>query len=102
MPFVYCRGRLGTELFIGTSEQYVHEQYGQHPQITHVISSDIIADQDAAHPFELTGAEQEIRDHSSSCFVLGRSGTGCEQLPVSLFLPVKLHSCVNFKGKRRP
>ncbi|KAF8491287.1 hypothetical protein JB92DRAFT_2753228 [Gautieria morchelliformis] len=37
---------------------------------------DIIADQDAAYPFELTGAEQEIRDHQSSCFVLGRSGTG--------------------------
>ncbi|KAF8588487.1 hypothetical protein K439DRAFT_1335105 [Ramaria rubella] len=37
---------------------------------------DIIAEQDAAHPFELTGSEQKIRDHNSSCFVLGRSGTG--------------------------
>ncbi|KIJ45080.1 hypothetical protein M422DRAFT_207261 [Sphaerobolus stellatus SS14] len=40
------------------------------------VLNTIVADQDATFPFELTKAEQDIRDHGSSCFVLGRSGTG--------------------------
>ncbi|KAI0757657.1 hypothetical protein C8Q80DRAFT_1092486 [Daedaleopsis nitida] len=38
--------------------------------------NNIIADQDVAHVFDLSPHEQEIMAHPSSCFVLGRSGTG--------------------------
>ncbi|KIY43108.1 hypothetical protein FISHEDRAFT_54171, partial [Fistulina hepatica ATCC 64428] len=36
----------------------------------------ILADLDVAHVFNLSSREQEIVDHTSSCYVLGRSGTG--------------------------
>ncbi|THG96062.1 hypothetical protein EW026_g5704 [Hermanssonia centrifuga] len=40
------------------------------------LLNSILADQDVAHVFHLSPAEQEIVKHSGSCYVLGRSGTG--------------------------
>jgi hypothetical protein len=77
---VYLESSQITEPMVDTFKQCVYGSgtpCGDSNKIINVILSDIIADQDAAHPFELTSAEQEIRDHNSSCFVLGRSGTGC-------------------------
>ncbi|EJF58550.1 P-loop containing nucleoside triphosphate hydrolase protein, partial [Dichomitus squalens LYAD-421 SS1] len=36
----------------------------------------ILADQDVAHVFGVSHREKEIIEHDSSCFVIGRSGTG--------------------------
>ncbi|KAI0693657.1 hypothetical protein BC835DRAFT_1352925 [Cytidiella melzeri] len=36
----------------------------------------ILADQDVAHVFHMSPAEQEIVQHAGSCYVIGRSGTG--------------------------
>jgi len=62
-----------------------------------MFPSDILADEDATHPFSVSwviisnpvshilivnssNREQEIILHPSSCFVLGRSGTGYVRL----------------------
>ncbi|THG93688.1 hypothetical protein EW026_g7617 [Hermanssonia centrifuga] len=60
-------------------------------EIHHVLSAPsnkpvpgILADQDVAHVFHLSPAEQEIVKHSGSCYVLGRSGTGWDLMNDSL------------------
>ncbi|KAH8101589.1 hypothetical protein BXZ70DRAFT_104267, partial [Cristinia sonorae] len=40
------------------------------------LLNSILADQDVAHVFQMSPQEQEIVQHGSSCYVLGRSGTG--------------------------
>ncbi|TDL28963.1 hypothetical protein BD410DRAFT_818373 [Rickenella mellea] len=40
------------------------------------LLNSIIADQDASHVFAASPNEREIIEHTSSCYVLGRSGTG--------------------------
>ncbi|KAI1785582.1 hypothetical protein LXA43DRAFT_1185708 [Ganoderma leucocontextum] len=40
------------------------------------LLNSIIADKDVAHVFEITPQEKKIIEHPSSCYVLGRSGTG--------------------------
>ncbi|KAI0321916.1 hypothetical protein OF83DRAFT_135754 [Amylostereum chailletii] len=40
------------------------------------LLTNILADQDGAHVFQVSLYEQEIIEHDHSCYVLGRSGTG--------------------------
>ncbi|KAI0757677.1 hypothetical protein C8Q80DRAFT_1265551 [Daedaleopsis nitida] len=40
------------------------------------LLNSIIADQEVAHVFDVSAQEKQIIEHPSSCFVLGRSGTG--------------------------
>ncbi|TCD62368.1 hypothetical protein EIP91_006977 [Steccherinum ochraceum] len=40
------------------------------------LLNSILADQDVAHVFQMSPQEQQIVQHGSSCYVLGRSGTG--------------------------
>ncbi|EJF58549.1 hypothetical protein DICSQDRAFT_172899 [Dichomitus squalens LYAD-421 SS1] len=40
------------------------------------LLNSIIADKEVAHVFEITPQEKKIIEHPSSCYVLGRSGTG--------------------------
>ncbi|CDO74781.1 hypothetical protein BN946_scf185001.g29 [Trametes cinnabarina] len=40
------------------------------------LLNSILADQDVAHVFDVSPHEKKIIEHPSSCFVLGRSGTG--------------------------
>ncbi|KAH9919767.1 uncharacterized protein BXZ73DRAFT_104875 [Epithele typhae] len=40
------------------------------------LLNSILADQEVAHVFNVTPQEQKIIEHPSSCYVLGRSGTG--------------------------
>ncbi|KAH8101588.1 hypothetical protein BXZ70DRAFT_933981 [Cristinia sonorae] len=40
------------------------------------LLNSILADQDVAHVFQMSPREQEIVQNASSCYVLGRSGTG--------------------------
>ncbi|KZP15184.1 P-loop containing nucleoside triphosphate hydrolase protein [Athelia psychrophila] len=40
------------------------------------IVAGIIADRDVSHVFLVTPQEQRVVDHTSSCYVIGRSGTG--------------------------
>ncbi|KAI1785420.1 hypothetical protein LXA43DRAFT_132940 [Ganoderma leucocontextum] len=40
------------------------------------LLNSIIADKDVAHVFQITPQEKKIIEHVSSCYVLGRSGTG--------------------------
>ncbi|KAH7911824.1 hypothetical protein BJ138DRAFT_1005801 [Hygrophoropsis aurantiaca] len=43
---------------------------------THLIIVGIVADRDVTHVFHLTPPERQIVECTSSCYVLGRSGTG--------------------------
>ncbi|OBZ79119.1 hypothetical protein A0H81_00134 [Grifola frondosa] len=40
------------------------------------LLNSILADQDVAHVFDVSPQEKKIIEHTSSCYVLGRSGTG--------------------------
>ncbi|OCH88979.1 hypothetical protein OBBRIDRAFT_757238 [Obba rivulosa] len=40
------------------------------------LLSSILADQDVAHVFDVSPQEKQIIEHTSSCYVIGRSGTG--------------------------
>ncbi|KAI0735956.1 P-loop containing nucleoside triphosphate hydrolase protein [Earliella scabrosa] len=40
------------------------------------LLNSIMADQDVTHPFDVSPQEKRIIEHPSSCYVLGRSGTG--------------------------
>ncbi|KAI0762352.1 hypothetical protein C8Q74DRAFT_1336826 [Fomes fomentarius] len=40
------------------------------------LLNSILADQDVTHPFDVSPQEKKIIEHPSSCYVLGRSGTG--------------------------
>ncbi|KAI0757678.1 hypothetical protein C8Q80DRAFT_1134850 [Daedaleopsis nitida] len=40
------------------------------------LLNSILADREVAHVFDVTAQEKQIIEHPSSCFVLGRSGTG--------------------------
>ncbi|KAH9855762.1 hypothetical protein C2E23DRAFT_548924 [Lenzites betulinus] len=40
------------------------------------LLNSILADQDVAHVFDVSPHEKKIIEHTSSCYVLGRSGTG--------------------------
>lgn len=43
---------------------------------TQTVLESILADDESTHPFAVSHREQEIIYHPSSCFVIGRSGTG--------------------------
>ncbi|KAG8821829.1 hypothetical protein FRC18_011189, partial [Serendipita sp. 400] len=52
---------------------FSHEKF---VTLTQTVLQGILADEEAAHPFSVSHHEHEIIYHPSSCFVIGRSGTG--------------------------
>ncbi|TFK22056.1 hypothetical protein FA15DRAFT_706710 [Coprinopsis marcescibilis] len=49
---------------------------GKYVTFTQELRNSILADLDVAHVFNLSPNEMEIIEHTFSCFVIGRSGTG--------------------------
>ncbi|PIL29959.1 hypothetical protein GSI_07870 [Ganoderma sinense ZZ0214-1] len=49
---------------------------GKFVTFSQALLNSILADKDVAHVFEISPYEKKIIEHPSSCYVLGRSGTG--------------------------
>ncbi|KAH9931245.1 uncharacterized protein B0H18DRAFT_929725 [Fomitopsis serialis] len=56
----------------------VHEMLvlQKYVSFSQALLNSILADQDATHVFQVSSQEMEIIEHTRSCYVLGRSGTG--------------------------
>ncbi|KAG8794853.1 hypothetical protein FRC16_010327 [Serendipita sp. 398] len=76
LPDVYAdeiQPDIDRDLMLELHSLLTHEKF---VTLTQTVLQGILADEEATHPFSVSHHEHEIIYHLSSCFVIGRSGTG--------------------------
>ncbi|KAI0321924.1 hypothetical protein OF83DRAFT_1289699 [Amylostereum chailletii] len=77
----WSRGTLSKEDTSGLSKEDEDEMYslltlGKYARVSENFLKGILLDEDVAQTYQLSDREQEVVEHTGSCFVMGRSGTG--------------------------